>query len=226
VDQNPYAPPTSDLGEVKPPSELEGRMTLAEAEALRRTHLTHEARLRSMGTLMLLGAFNLILGLLTVAYGVYGVVDHFIDPGIEAGAPQMGVIVGMFGLLITMMGALSVRGGMGLRRLDPQDHTFYATLVGLWLLTFLFLSFVGLLAVTLDFPLVALWALYLLLSLVGLRALVLLHSPEGTIVLSPEYQEARRLTPHIRFKTRVVTWIVLGLLVLGLPLAMFFSAGL
>jgi len=88
---------------------------------------------------------------------------------------------------------------MGLRRLDPKHRTLYTALVSLWLLSFSFLA------------------------LVGLWALVLIHSPEGKIVLSPEYAEARRLTPHIRLQTSLVTWLALALLLLGVPLTWFIA---
>jgi hypothetical protein len=200
VDHNPYAPPTADQGEIKPPPELEGGMTLAEAEALRRKHLTHEARLQSVGTLMmLLGAFNVLTGPLFVLVGVFAVIVVAMNPGVDEGALSGGVV---FGVLLTGLGALNYRGGTGLRRLDPRHRTLYTVLTSLWLLSCTFFSIFGL------------WALFLL------------HSPAGNIVLSPEYAVARRLTPHIKFKTSVVTWIVLGLLIVGLPLTLFIAAAL
>ncbi|MBK9364712.1 MAG: hypothetical protein IPN01_00085 [Deltaproteobacteria bacterium] len=204
MDPNPYAPPAADRGEVTPPPEpeMEGGMTLAEAEALRRRHLTHEARLQSVGTLMLLGALNLVTGPLLVLLGIFAVIGVAMNLDTEEGALGGAAVFGVLGLMLTGFGALSLRGGRGLRRLDPQHLTLYTVLVLLWLLS------------------------CSIFSLLGLWALVLLHAPAGKIVLSPEYAEARRLTPHIRFKTSVVTWIVLGLLVLGLPLAMFIGAAL
>ncbi len=175
-------------------------MTLAEAEALRRKHLTHEARLQSVGTLMmLLGAFNVLTGPLFVLVGVFAVIVVAMNPGVDEGALSGGVV---FGVLLTGLGALNYRGGTGLRRLDPRHRTLYTVLTSLWLLSCTFFSIFGL------------WALFLL------------HSPAGNIVLSPEYAVARRLTPHIKFKTSVVTWIVLGLLIVGLPLTLFIAAAL
>jgi hypothetical protein len=199
MDRNPYAPPAADRGEVKPPPEpeMEGGMTLA--DALRRRHLTHEARLRSIGTLMLVGGLNLLLGPMIVMIGVFGVIGYLVAPSADEEALQGAGLISGAGLLITGFGALSIRGGMGLRRLDPKHRALYTALVSLWLLSFSFLA------------------------LVGLWALVLIHSPEGKIVLSPEYAEARRLTPHIRLRTSVVTWLALALVLLGVPLTWFIA---
>ena len=202
MDHNPYAPPAADQGETRPPPALEGGMSLAEAEALRRKHLTHEARLQSIGSLMLLGALNLISGPLLMLTGVFAVIGVAMNPDVEPGALPGGVVFGVLGVLSTGLGALSYRGGTGLRRLDPRHRTLYTVLASLWLLS------------------------CSLFSLLGLWALVLLQSPAGKIVLSPEYAEARRLTPHIRFQTSVVTWIVLDLLIVDLPLALFIAAAL
>ena len=199
---NPYAPPTADLNDLTPPPAVEGGMTLAEAEALRREHLTHEARLQSVGTLMLLGAANLLAGPLLLLLAAFTVIaallNKITDPD---AAPSALTLVGL-GIVLTTLGVMSLRGGAGLRRLDPRHLALYSVLAGLWLLSCSFFSLLGL------------WALFLL------------HSPAGKTVLSPEYQEARRLTPHIQFKTSPVTWIVLLLLVVGLPLALFIAAAL
>ena len=205
MDQNPYAPPTAGLGEVKPPPEpvvlAERPLTEAEvaADALRRAHLTHEARLRAIGTLMLVGGLNLLLGPMIGVIGVFALLGSLVAPVVDVEALQGAGLIGGAGLLLTGFGALSLRGGMGLRRLDPRHRTLYTALVSLWLLSFSFLA------------------------LVGLWALVLIHSPEGKIVLSPEYAEARRLTPHIRLRTSLVTWIALALLLLGVPLTWFIA---
>jgi hypothetical protein len=200
MDHNPYAPPDSELHDLTPPPVVAGGMTLAEAEALRREHLTHEARLQSVGSLMLLGALNLVFGPLLVLTGVFSVIGYFVTPGADEGALPGGGVLGALGLVATGTGALSLRGGTGLRRLDPKHRTLYTVLVSLWLLSCSLFSLLGL------------WALYLI------------HSPAGQIVLSAEYQEARRLTPNMHFRTSPVTWVVLALLVLGLPLGMFIAA--
>lgn len=53
-------------------------------------------------------------------------------------------------------------------------------------------------------------------TLISGYILYLVGSKDGAFVLSTEYQEVVRATPHIRYKTSIVVWIVLGLLVLSL----------
>ena len=193
MDRNPYAPPAADLGEVTPPlePEIEGGMTLAEAEALRRTYLTHEARLQAVGTLMLPCAVNVVVGPLTVLVGVVALRLVNTEP---APALTFGGLMIVMGLLLTAFGVRSFVGGLGLWRLDPKHRTLTTVVATVWLVTFWCFCPLGL------------WALYLL------------RSSAGAVVLSPEYAEARRRTPHIRFNSHRETARALALLVLGVTL--------
>ena len=195
MDNNPYAPPAADPGVVTPPPpQTEGGMTLTEAEALRRRHLTHEARLQSVGTMMLVGALNLLTGPFFLLMGIFAVIGVAINPDTEEGALGGAAVFAVLGLVLTGFGAVSLRGGRGLRRLDPKHLTLYTVLVSLWLSSCSFFSLMGL------------WALYLL------------RSSAGAVVLSPEYAEARRRTPHIRFNSHRETFRALALLALGVAL--------
>ncbi len=53
-------------------------------------------------------------------------------------------------------------------------------------------------------------------TLISAYLLYLLWSAKANMVFSPEYQRIRVATPHIKYKTSIVTWIVLGLLILFL----------
>ena len=193
MDNNPYAPPAADPGVVTPPlePEIEGGMTLAEAEALRRTYLTHEARLQSVGTMMLPCAVNVVVGPLT---GLVGVVALRLVNTEPAPALTFGGLMIVMGLLLTAFGVMSFVGGLGLWRLDPKHRTLTTVVATVWLVTFWCFCPLGL------------WALYLL------------RSSAGAVVLSPEYAEARRRTPHIRFNSHRETFRALALLVLGVTL--------
>jgi len=46
--------------------------------------------------------------------------------------------------------------------------------------------------------------------------LYLLFSQKGATVFSPAYQDVIRQTPHIKYKTSIVVWIVLGLVLFGI----------
>jgi hypothetical protein len=202
MDQNPYAPPTADRCEVIPPPEPEivGEMTLAEAEALRRTHLTHEARLRAFGSLTLLWVMYLILGPPTI---LLGLLLFVMAPLTEGSVGQSLVLAGVLfvaGLSFVAIGALGYRAGTGLRRLDPQHRWLYSLFGGVWLLS-------------LSVP-----------ALLGLWALYLIHSPAGKTLFSPAYQEARRLTPHIKHQMSPASWLAFTLVLLVMPLAVYFAA--
>jgi hypothetical protein len=52
-------------------------------------------------------------------------------------------------------------------------------------------------------------------TLISAFALYLLLSPKGEMIYSPQYKEIVQATPHIRYKTSIIVWILLFLL-LGL----------
>lgn len=161
----------------------------SEPERVRREHLSHEASLRSVGTLYLLGAgINAIFAIAIIAAafaGSIGAIELVIFAGI--------VVVGV---------GLSGVAGYGLRKLQP----WAAIPAGV-------LSVLGLF----GFPLGTLISLYVL---------YLLFSQKGRYILSPEYAAIVSNTPHIKYKTSVLVWIGLALVVAavgGLIASAFFA---
>ncbi|PAW69614.1 MAG: hypothetical protein B9S38_09450 [Verrucomicrobiia bacterium Tous-C4TDCM] len=51
-------------------------------------------------------------------------------------------------------------------------------------------------------------------TLIGAYILYLLLGAKGKMVFSPEYQAVIAQTPHIRYRTSKVVWILLGLVLL------------
>lgn len=51
-------------------------------------------------------------------------------------------------------------------------------------------------------------------TLINGYILYLVFSKKGATVFSPEYQDVIRQTPHIKYKTSIVVWILLGLILL------------
>jgi hypothetical protein len=189
---DPYAPPTALLDE-----EPEIQMTDAEAEALRRTHFTHESRLYSVGTFMMLGTLNLFIGPMRLLNALSNISSGL--AGAVAGQEGLlNVALPLIdGLYITGMGLLCLHGGLNLRDLNPKPRTVYTIVACLWVLSLSFYSLLGL------------WALFLI------------HSPVGKIVLSPRYQEARHRTPEIQNQTSLLTWLVYLLLFVAVVLVAF-----
>ena len=63
-DFNPYAPPAAPLGEAP----LVASGNLAEAEAMRRRYLNHEASVKSIGSLHYMAAVLTLLGAFVVSF--------------------------------------------------------------------------------------------------------------------------------------------------------------
>lgn len=204
MDHNPYDPPRAepnDRRDVNDADELDDlnnldalleaednvEMTDEQAVALRQPLLTHEAWIQSVGFVMSLGAIFLILGpLISLSFLVSVDVQ-----GLPSAAPARVVL----GLLLTAFGALSLRAGQNLQRLQVNDPILTTGLVLLWLGS--------------GSP----------LSLFGLWSLYLLYSKAGATVLSARVQQARRRTPQLqakRSRANKVTLFVLGLVMVDL----------
>ena len=190
---NPYAAPLAES------ESLEGSdISLAGAEEIRRRHLKHEASVRSIGTLYYISAAFWGVATIFVAVFHVGVLTLVALRAEAAGRPPMdpiGLLLMFVGLaLYCVLAVVSYFLGRGLRRLNPRMRMP----VGI-------LSAIGLLA----FPLG---------TMINGYILYLLFCEKGKIVFSPEYQEVRRQTPHMRYKTSKVVWILLALLLVLLLL--------
>jgi len=105
---------------------------------------------------------------------------------------QLGFVVGPIYLVL---GALSLVLARGIRQLKPWART-----------TSIVLSAIGLL----GFPIGTLingYILYLMLSAKGKR------------VFEPDYPEIIAATPHIKYRTSIVVWVVLAVLLIGVAAA-------
>lgn len=179
--QNPYAAPLSSSAQSEPVE--------SEIERTRNEYLSHEASVRAIGLLYLLGggiwAIYCVIGLVALLGVIIGGV---------AGPGELGFL--LF-IAVIVVGAtwLQIWIGLGLRRLNPSVRT-PATV----------LSVVGLLGVPIG-------------TIISAYVLWLLQSAKGKVVFSNEYQEIIRQTPHIRYKTSIIVWIFLGLLVVVVGLA-------
>ena len=171
---NPYAPT------VHVSSLTEG---LDDVETYRRTYLNHEASVKSIGFLYLLGAIFLVPVGVFVLIGAVGVV---------ANAPAQGnaetLLVVVIGVFYLALGVFQGFVGYGLRRLQPWSRIAGSVL-----------SAIGLI----GFPIGTIISAYFLYLLV---------SKKGKVVFSPEYQSVIEQTPHIKYKVSIVVWILLGLL--------------
>ncbi len=171
VSPNPYAP-TSNIADAD--------VTPDDVEAYRRKYLSHEASVKSIGTLYMLGAIFL------VPMGVLMILGVVFDNE-QAGMPDSMAVIGGFYLAIGLLQGFTA---VGLRRLQN-----WARIVAV------VLSVVGLIGIPVG-TLISAYFLYLLLS------------AKGKIVFSEQYRSVVEQTPHVKYKTSIVVWILLGLLVL------------
>lgn len=189
MSDNPYTPSGSAYGNITPDANVD----LSQAELIRTSHLSHEANIQSVGCLyLLLGVLAALSGLSYVVLGI-AMLNNMIPS--MGGQPQTEVIVA---------GAMQI--GFGVVTLAVSCLAFYSgrtmqTLNAGGKIAAIIMSILGLFGF--GCPCISVFALYLLLS------------SKGEMVYSPQYKEIVQATPHIRYKTSMIVWILLFIL-LGL----------
>lgn len=155
-----------------------------DVEAVRRRYLSHEASIKSIGVLFLLGGLlGLALGWIAMGISVMG------GPPKPNQPPETAVRFLAFGLIALLLSVGQLVAAVGLRALKLWSRIPAAILAGIGLL---------------GFPLG---------TLINGYVLYLLLSAKGTMVFSPQYQNVMAQTKHIKYKTSIIVWIFLGILV-------------
>jgi hypothetical protein len=164
---NPYAAPAAPVEDVS---------ANAEAEAIRKAHISHEASIKAVGLLYYLGGIGVTLAALA---GLVGAKDA-----------SVGVT-----LLLIGLGVGQFFAGWGVRALRP-----WGRIVGC------ILSAIGLI----GFPIG---------TLINGYILYLFLSKKGRTIFAPEYQDVIAATPHVKYRTSIIVWIFLALVVLLIAVA-------
>lgn len=125
---------------------------------------------------------------------VFGGMGVFVIGSAQSGGGGSGLGV-MLGLILLVLAGVQVWVGLGLRRLRTWARIPAGILSGIGLL---------------SFPLG---------TIINLYVLYLLFSRKGKMVFSPQYRRIIEETPHIQYKTSVVVWIFLALLLVLMGLA-------
>lgn len=173
---NPYAAPVATMSATPAASQ---------AENIRNQYLSHEASVKSVGLLYMLGGgITMLLG---VGYLFGGI--SLLTGGQEEFA-QIGPILAGVGAFCMLLGGLQIYSAISLRKLGAPGRIIATIFSGIGLL---------------GFPIGTLISGYIL---------YLLWSAKGNFVFAPEYKNVIAQTPHIKYKTSIVVWILLGLLVL------------
>ena len=131
------------------------------------------------------------VGLLYLLGGVFCALAGvgLVSIAIIGGQPNANGLMTILGVVYLAIAALSFFAGRGLRRFESWARTTSIVLAALGLL---------------GFPIGTLingYILYLMLSAKGKR------------IFEPDYPEIVAATPHIKYKTSIIVWILLGLLV-------------
>lgn len=176
-DYNPFQAPEN-------PYDPEG-LASSSAVATRRKYLSHEASVKSIGTLYLLG------GILCV---IAGPVLLWMNLQGAREAPSLAI-----GGIVLVLGIVQSVTAFGLQKLRPWARIISGILSG-----------IGLFAIGVP-------------TLINAYILYLLFCPKGRMVFSEEYREVMEQTPEIKYRTSIIVWIFLVLL-LTLILAGFVFA--
>lgn len=167
---NPYAPavisnPHAEMG--------------SDSELTRRKYLSHEASVKSVGFLYILGGiFSFVAGAIVLFPAFAG----------RAGANEL-VFLLILSVVLLLISILQLVAAFGFRKLASWSKVPGGIVATIGLL---------------SFPLG---------TLINAYVLYLLFSEKGRMVFSPEYKKVIQETPHIKYKTSIVIWILLGLLV-------------
>lgn len=138
-------------------------------------------------------------GLLQLFGGVVAVPGSMLLLVMAAAGEELDAEGLLVAIALLVMGTLSLVSGFLLRKLSPSARV-PATIVAV----------LGLLQVPVG-------------TLINGWLLSLLHGPKGRRVLTDEYQQIILRTPHVKYRTSPVVWVVLALLIGALLVGLFFG---
>lgn len=192
-EENPFASPQVEVMT----AEVVGEEN-ADAQRIRREHIGREASIKSIGLLYYIMTVIFALGCVSSAFMSIGAADPF-------QTFIMLALSGAYALFALLLGWL----GWGLRRFKKPARIAAIILTALGAVYFLA---VGVFVMT-PFYYGALPAFLFWFTIHG-SFLYVLCSRKATTIFSPEYLEIIRQTPYVKYKTSLVTWIALGILLL------------
>jgi hypothetical protein len=205
MSDNPYAPSGSSYGDAS----LDANFDLSQAELIRKSHLSHEANIQGFGCLYTLGGILGILGaIFYVGIGIFVMAGGVVPKELEfmvfgAGGDRLvsGGLTTLVGVVFLAIAVAQLFAGRSMQTLNPSGKILAIVVAAIGML---------------QFPCGTLISGYLLYLLV---------SAKGRTVYSSAYKEVMQATPHIRYRTSIIVWIFLfiliGVLLLGVLAAIF-----
>lgn len=172
---NPYETPKAAVADVG---------TDLEAERVRRSHINHEASIKSVGVLYYLSAAM-------IAFGAIMLLGSYVDRSGGETVSNGGYVVFM-----ALLCAGMVVTGRGLHTLKRWARVPTGIFSGLGLL---------------GFPVG---------TLINGYILWLVFSKKGQVVLSEDYKAIVAATPHVRYRTSIVVWVLFAVVVATLVAAL------
>jgi hypothetical protein len=172
------------------------------AEEIRTRHIKHEASIKAVGFLYLIGGVILAFSLIGLGASFARLSSQIGGDGGSGALGGLGAQEMLMMGLFLVMGVLQFVAGWGLRKLRSWAKIPAALLAA-----------VSLLSIPIG-------------TLIGIYILYLLFSEKGKTVLSPAYQDIIAQTPHIKYRTPKWIWILLlvvVLLIAGLAALAFFG---
>ena len=205
MSDNPYAPSGSSYGDAS----LDANFDLSQAELIRKSHLSHEANIQGFGCLYTLGGILGILGaIFYVGIGIFVMAGGVVPKELEsmvfgAGGDRLvsGGLTTLVGVVFLAIAVAQLFAGRSMQTLNPSGKILAIVVAAIGML---------------QFPCGTLISGYLLYLLV---------SAKGRTVYSSASKEVMQATPHIRYRTSIIVWIFLfiliGVLLLGVLAAIF-----
>ena len=193
MSDNPYAPSGSSYGDAS----LDANFDLSQAELIRKSHLSHEANIQGFGCLYTLGGILGILGaIFYIGIGILVMAGGVVPKGLEsmvfgAGGDRLvsGGLTTLVGVVFLAIAVAQLFAGRSMQTLNPSGKILAIVVAAIGML---------------QFPCGTLISGYLLYLLV---------SAKGRTVYSSAYKEVMQATPHIRYRTSIIVWIFLFLLI-------------
>lgn len=129
------------------------------------------------------------MGVFVIASGVPAQMANQNAPVPNTNPAAAGLFVALMGLVFLAISVLQLLGGRAMQTLNPKGKVLA-----------IIISAIGLL----GFPCGTLLSTYLL---------YLLLSTKGEMVFSDRYKEIIQATPHIKYRTSIIVWIFLFILI-------------
>ena len=203
MSDNPYAPSGSSYSDAP----LDSNFDLSQAELIRKSHLNHEANIQGFGCLYMLGGImGILVGFFYIGLGFFfmagGEPPQGTAPGANVNPMVSGIFTTLIGVVVLAIGLAQLFAGRSMQTLNPSGKILA-----------IIVAAIGMLLIPVFGTVISGYLLYLLVS------------AKGEMIFSSGYKEIIDATPHIRYRTSIIVWIFLflliGVILLGIVAAIF-----